>query len=129
MTKDKRRFTSTGDATEVLEQEKAEAQQLLDEQWEIEPLQKWVLIRKVEREEKLTEGGVVLPGGGRSSRGFVVAAAKEVPLEAGDLVIFTNFPIELEDLEELTGDSNLKLVRYEEVYARFRKKIDVHQGA
>lgn len=41
--------------------------------------------------------------------------------EKGEHVIFTNFPIELEELEELTGEKNLKLVRYEEVYARIRK--------
>lgn len=83
----------------------------------IRPLNQWVLIRKLEIEEKQTEGGVVLPGGGRSSRGIVVAAASDVPLVEGELVIFTNFPIELEDLEELTGHKELKLVRFEEIYA------------
>ena len=85
--------------------------------FEIEPLQMWVLIRKVERQEVIKDG-VVQVAGGRSSRGVVVAAAKDVPLSAGDFVIFTNFPIELEDLEEVTGDRSLKLVRYEEIYAR-----------
>ena len=83
----------------------------------IRPLQQWVLIRKVEREETTTQAGVVLVAGGRSQRGIVVAVPKEVPLNEGDMVIFTNFPIELEDIEEVTGEKNLKLVRYEEVYA------------
>ena len=83
----------------------------------IRPLNQWVLIRQVQREEVQTAEGVILPGGGRSSRGSVVAVAKGIPLAIGDLVIFTNFPIELEDLEEVTGDRNLKLVRFEEVYA------------
>jgi co-chaperonin GroES (HSP10) len=110
---DKRRFTQDGERTTV-----AEAPE--ETKFEIEPLQQWVLIRKVQREETM-KGDVILPGGGRSSRGIVVAASKEVPLEVGEMVIFTNFPIEIEDIEELTGDRDLKLVRYEEVYARVRQ--------
>jgi len=83
----------------------------------VRPLQEWVLIRKIEREETTTEAGVVLVAGGRSQRGLVVAAGDKVPLTEGQLVIFTNFPIELEDLEDVTGQKDLKLVRYEEIYA------------
>lgn len=90
-------------------------EQVLHDVW---PLQKWVLIRKVFREERTTDAGLVLKAGERSQRGIVVAAPEEVPLDAGDLVIFTNFPIELDDIEELTGEKNLMLVRYEEIYAR-----------
>jgi co-chaperonin GroES (HSP10) len=109
--KDRRRVNAEGESTGV-EEKKI--------QFEIEPLQKWVLIRKIEREEKIVDG-VVIPGGGKSSRGIVVARAEGVALDKGDLVIFTNFPIELEDLEEITGDKALKLVRYEEVYARVKQ--------
>jgi hypothetical protein len=104
---DKRKFTPEGDRKPASHT--------------IEALQKWVLIRKVSREEHKTEAGVVVVAGGRSSRGVVIHAAKGVPLSPGDVVIFTNFPIELEDLEELTGEKDLKLVRYEEIYARVRK--------
>lgn len=89
----------------------------------VRPRNQWVLIKKIEREEMQTGDGIILPGGGRSQRGRVVAVAKSpwwkrgLGLNAGDIVVYTNFPIELEDLEELTGEKNLHLVREEEVYA------------
>lgn len=89
----------------------------------IRPRNQWVLIKKIEREEMQTGDGIILPGGGRSQRGRVVAVAKalwwkrSLGLNVGDIVVYTNFPIELEDLEELTGEKNLHLVREEEVYA------------
>lgn len=101
---------------------KAQAQVAEKVQYDVQPLQKWVLIRKVFRKESVTEGGLILKAGERSQRGEVVAAPPDIPLDPGDMVIFTNFPIELEDLEELTGDKNLKLVRYEEIYAIVRPR-------
>lgn len=87
----------------------------------IEPLNQWVLIRRHSAGEKKTEAGVVIPEGqARSSRGEVVAAAPGLAVIPGDEVIFTNFPIELEDLEEVTGDRLLNLVRMEEIYAVLR---------
>jgi co-chaperonin GroES (HSP10) len=96
----------------------------------IEPLSNWVLIRKYVAEEKLTEEGVIIPAAqARSQRGLVVAAsepsgpyaAQLVRLHPGDVVIYTNFPLEIEnDLEDLTGEKGLDLVRYEEVYARVK---------
>lgn len=84
----------------------------------LRPLHQWVLIRKTSLEQVQTEAGLILDKSqARSSRGEVVAASSDVPLKPGDQVIFTNFPIELEDLEDLTGDGNLKLVRFEEIYA------------
>jgi co-chaperonin GroES (HSP10) len=93
----------------------------------VQPRNQWVLIKKLEREEVQTSDGLILPGGGRSQRGRVVSVAKcswfkrlfsgGLELAAGDIVVYTNFPIELEDLAELTGESNLHLVREEEVYA------------
>lgn len=93
----------------------------------VRPRNEWVLIKKIEREEKLTDDGIILPGGGRSQRGKVVSVARwswlkrlfsgGVRLKKGDIVVYTNFPIELEDLEELTGEKNLHLVRDEEIYA------------
>jgi co-chaperonin GroES (HSP10) len=110
---DKRRFDDTGVARIV--------------KHTVQPRNQWVLIKKLEREEMRTEDGVILPGGGRSQRGRVVSVAKRswfkrlffggMGLAAGDIVVYTNFPIELEDLEELTGESNLHLVREEEIYA------------
>jgi co-chaperonin GroES (HSP10) len=110
---DKRRFDDAGAARLV--------------KHTVQPRNQWVLIKKLEREEMRTEDGLILPGGGRSQRGRVVSVAKrswlkrlfsrDLRLAAGDIVVYTNFPIELEDLEELTGESNLHLVREEEVYA------------
>ncbi len=39
--------------------------------------------------------------------------------EAG-YVIYTNFPMDIPDIEELTGEKSLHLVLDEEIYARFR---------
>jgi hypothetical protein len=36
-------------------------------------------------------------------------------------VIFTNFSTLVEDLEEITGDKSLELVRFEEVYLRLKR--------
>jgi co-chaperonin GroES (HSP10) len=97
-------------------------------QWVIEPRGDWVLIQKIEKEDTKTGGNVILPGGGKSNRGIVVAApekdTKDRPtkLETGDAVIFTNFPQFLEDLEDLTGQKNLYLVRVEEIYAKLHRK-------
>lgn len=111
-------------------QERAQDKRRLDSegvrryvQHTIRPRNQWVLIKKIEREEMQTGDGIILPGGGRSQRGCVVAVAKmpwwkrNLDLNVGDIVVYTNFPIELEDLEELTGEKNLHLVREEEVYA------------
>lgn len=95
----------------------------------IEPINNWVLIRKHVSGEKVSDEGVIIPAGqGRSQRGVVLAAPeptgpyadKLVRLYPGDVVIYTNFPLEIEDLEDLTNEKDLQLVRYEEVYARVR---------
>ena len=118
--KDKRRIDGDGNAIAVEEPK---------QEWEIIPRHEWVLIRKLKKEEKKTEAGVVLPGadfflsgGGKSQRGEVIAAGEKTQLQPGDLVIFTNYALKFEDLEELTGDSSLELVRDEEVYAVVRPK-------
>lgn len=91
----------------------------------IEPLGNWVLIRKYTAEEKVSPDGVIIPAGqGRSQRGVVLAAglapAGFAQIHPGDMVIYTNFPLEVEDLEDLTGSKDLQLVRYEELYARVK---------
>lgn len=94
--------------------------------WKIEPRNDWVLIRKFVRTEKKV-GDVVQPGEGtpgfeaRSQRGIVVAAAEKTKLSEGDLVIYTNFPLDIPDIEELTGEKGLHLVREEEIYAVVRQ--------
>jgi len=115
-TVDRRRFEDNGERKE---------------KWAISPRHEWVLIRQYREEEKKTEGGVITPGEDfflmdkgkpKSQRGIVVAVSEKITdLSPGDFVIFTNFPIDLEDIEELTGDAELKLVRDEEVYASVKR--------
>lgn len=106
MTVDKRRFNGDGDRTAAI------AQKFI-----VEPRKGWVVIRKIFREEKI-QSGIVTPAGSRSQRGEVVAAGEDTRLKTGDIVIYTNYPIDVaEDLEELTGEKNLDLVREEEIYA------------
>jgi co-chaperonin GroES (HSP10) len=90
--------------------------------YRIRPRHEWVLIRKEVEGERVTVDGVIVPEREqmRSFRGVVVDLAADVTnLSVGDRVIFTAYPMELEDVEELTGDKNLFMVRDEEVYARF----------
>lgn len=119
--KDNRRFEESGDL-------KPEAKK---KKYEVKPRKLWVLIRQMTEEEARTEAGVVMPGEDfflmdkgkpKSQRGIIVALSQEITdLQVGDYVIFTNFPIDLEDIEELTGSKDLKLVRDEEVYASVRE--------
>jgi len=94
--------------------------------WEIEPRGKWVLVRKHVRTEA-RQGDVVLPGEGtpgfeaRGQRGTVVRAAESTGLLEGDLVLYTNFPMDIPDIEDLTGERNVHLVLDEEIYARVRQ--------
>ena len=116
---DKRRFSSDGERVATAEPEV---------KWRIRPRHKWVLIRKLEVQEQVTDGGIVKPGsntmlmdkvGAPSSRGLVVEVSQAITdLMPGDLVVFTNFPTKLKDLSEyLPDDTDLHLVRDEEVYA------------
>lgn len=81
---------------------------------------KWVLIRMVPREERRTEGGIVVSTAqAKTQHGVIVDfdPSEVKHLEIGQHVVFTNFVTELDDVEELTGERNLYLVREEEVYA------------
>lgn len=114
---DKRRVDGDGNSTGV---------EAPLEKFDIVPRNKWVLIRKYVRTE-VRQGDVVLPGEGtpgfeaRSQRGTVVMAPDGLGLVEGDLVIYTNFPMDIPDLEDLTGEKNLHLVLEEEVYAVVRR--------
>lgn len=108
-TKDKRRFSGNGERVVAVAPPK---------RYVIEPLGKWVVIRKIEIVETETEGGIILAAGGRSQRGEVVAAPGGSQVVAGDIVIYTNFPMDIPDVEDMTGEKNLHLVLEEEIYAR-----------
>jgi len=86
----------------------------------VKPRKDWVLIKKVEPKDILHPDSGILEtrGNARSQMGRVVAVSLDISdLIPGDLVIYTNFPMELEDIEELTQERNLHLIQNEEVYA------------
>lgn len=87
---------------------------------------RWVLIRMLSKEERKTDGGIVITlGQAKTQHGIVEDVSSEVPdLNVGDVVVFTNFVNSLEDVEELTGRKDLFLVRDEEVYSRAVKITD-----
>jgi co-chaperonin GroES (HSP10) len=117
--------------TDIVDRRRFEDNGERKEKWALAPRHEWVLIRQHREAEKKTEGGVITPGEDfflmdkgkpKSQRGVVVAVSEKITdLAPGDFVIFTNFPIDLEDIEELTGDAELKLVRDEEVYASVKR--------
>jgi len=99
--------------------------------YSIIPREKWVIIRKFIRGEQVTDDGIILPEtkDDRSQRGEVVAlsccagrTSEGVPIpwdiEVGDMVIFTNYPMDIPAVEELTGESNLVLVQADEVFGK-----------
>ena len=106
----------------------------VEKQIKIRPRGNWVVIKKVIREEVIQDG-VIVPGAenlitkdDRSQRGIVVALSKsagrdrwgsEIPwdIAIGDTVIFTNYPMDIPAVEELTGETNLVLVQADEVFA------------
>jgi co-chaperonin GroES (HSP10) len=84
----------------------------------IKPLHEWVLVRRITTGDVLSDGGVLLTAGKeRSSVGIVVAVGPKAPIAIGAEVIFTNYALDLEGIEEATGEKDLKLLRFEEVYA------------
>jgi co-chaperonin GroES (HSP10) len=95
------------------------------------PREKWVIIRKQLRGEQVTEEGLIIPEtrDDRSQRGEVVALSScagrtangvEIPwdIQVGDTVIFTNYPMDIPAVEELTGEKDLVLVQADEVFGR-----------
>lgn len=93
--------------------------------YDIEPLNQWVLLRKVKREQTLLEGDLVTAvDEERSSVGIVLATSPlcKQGMQIGDRVIFTSYAITLEDLEEATGDPLNFLVREEEVFCRLKER-------
>ena len=85
----------------------------------LRPRHEWVVIRKIEAKDRLASSGLVITEGqAKSSLGEVVSfSAKVTDLQRGDLVIYTNFAIKLDEMEDATGDKSLYLVRDEEVYS------------
>lgn len=110
---------------------KAAVAEAVEKKYALVPREKWVVLRKVLRGEEVTDGGVILPEAkdDRSQRGVVVTLSRcagrtadgtEIPwdIEVGDTVLFTNFPMEIPAIEELTGERDLVLVQADEVFGR-----------
>jgi co-chaperonin GroES (HSP10) len=96
------------------------------EYFDVEPLNQWVLIRKIERvQTKVGDTELVTKvDEERSSVGIVLAISPNCKqgLAVGDRVLYTNYALTLEDLEEATGDPLNFIVREEEVFCRLRPR-------
>jgi co-chaperonin GroES (HSP10) len=101
--------------------------------YEMDPLWKWVAIRKVEREvNAFGEGGAIVGAidAGRSQVGIVESVSDlcvQKRIQVGDRVMFTNYVLMLPDIEEATGRKDLFLVREEEIYCILRPKAKAPQ--
>lgn len=90
----------------------------------LHPRRGWVLVKKLTPDDVIMEGGVLVDKTtARSLRAEVIEAADRADgspsdLSSGDVVLITAFGLEMEDLEEMTGEKGLLLLRDEEVYTR-----------
>jgi co-chaperonin GroES (HSP10) len=121
---DKRRVDEKG-RTAVAEQE----QDLFD----LIPRHEWVLIREISQGERTTDGGVVLPGddffmdqmkSAKNTYAQVLSKGSKVgdDINVGDVVLVTKFTLQIDGVEQVTGDPVLRLVRDEEIYCRVVKR-------
>jgi co-chaperonin GroES (HSP10) len=131
---DKRRFKQDG-ARNTAVAEKPE-----DVAFDLIPRHEWVLIKEMRQEEQRTEGGVVLPGedffllqakSSKHTYAVVVEIGDKVKpdLNRGDVVLVTKFSLTIDGVEQVTGDSDLRLVRDEEIYARVVKRGHADNGS
>ena len=87
--------------------------------YHIRPRHGWVLVRKITQDvEKV--GDVFIDKSQRQSLvGEVMEVSEKVTdLKAGDRVIISAFTMEIPELEELTGQKDLVMLRDEEIYSR-----------
>jgi co-chaperonin GroES (HSP10) len=96
----------------------------------VHPRHGWVIVKKLSLETVVTDAGVFVDRSQAKTYQAEVIEASDVirngetvpsDLLPGDLVIITAFSQTFEDLEEITGDKDLLMVRDEEVYAHFDK--------
>jgi len=105
-------------AVETAKQRAENATPVAQQRKRLRPRHKWVIIRKVDPRDRLTQSGLMITEGqARSNVGEVISFSTEVTdLNRGDLVIFTNFAMKLDEMEDATGEKSLYLVREEEIY-------------
>jgi co-chaperonin GroES (HSP10) len=84
----------------------------------LKPRAEWVLVRKLTLDEEVTEAGIILNKEQlKLLKGEVVAFGSKVKgLKVGQEVVYSAFSMAIGDIEELTGDRNLVMVRDEEIY-------------
>lgn len=83
------------------------------------PRHGWVLVRKITQDvEKV--GDVFIDKSQRQSLVGEVVEVSDKPsnLAPGDRVILTAFSMDIPELEDMTGEKNLVMVRDEEIYSR-----------
>ena len=87
----------------------------------LHPRGSWVLIRKTSLDEEVTAAGVILNRDNiKLHQGVIVelgAAAMAAGLAVDDVVLYTAFGMKLDDIELLTGDKNLFMIREQEIYS------------
>jgi co-chaperonin GroES (HSP10) len=87
--------------------------------YHIKPRNGWVLVRKLTPEQEVTEGGIIVDRTtARTLKAEVVEISTASDLKPGDIVLINAMTLEMEDLEEMTGDKKLVMLRDEEIYAR-----------
>ena len=103
--------------------------------YRLRPRHEWVLVEKKTQQEEQTEGGLHINRSQTKSYQAVVleVSDKIADLKPGDLVLISNFPMEIEDVDELiSGDASLTdpslrrnvfLVRDEEIYCRIEEEL------
>lgn len=93
----------------------------------VHPRHGWVIVRKLSLDTITTEGGILVDRSQAKTYQAEVVEASDVTrngkivasdLKRGERVLITAFSMTFEDLEELTGEKDLLMVRDEEVYAR-----------
>lgn len=91
----------------------------------VHPRHGWAIVRKLSLEQVTTDAGVIVDRSQAKTFQAEVVEASDVvrngkivasDLKPGERVIITAFSMTFEDLEELTGEKDLLLVRDEEIY-------------
>lgn len=85
------------------------------------PRLSWALIRKTSLDEEVTEAGVILKRDNvKLHQGTIEAVGAEAAafgLFVGQQVLYSAFGMKLDDIELLTGDKNLFMIRQQEIYS------------
>ena len=84
----------------------------------VHPRHGWAIVRKLSLEQEVTDAGVIVDKSQAKTyqAEIVETSAHITDLRPGQLVLITAFSMTMEDLEELTGEKDLLMVRDEEIY-------------